>query len=77
MATRSADKKIQYDRFRQGKNYYWMDIIWDLLAETLKIDQKVHIQDLLESEKMTLCYPIILPVKTGLALFLDQAGDNQ
>lgn len=44
-------------------------------AETLKIDQKEYIQDLLEAEGMTLCHVTILFMKTGLFISMNQV-DN-
>ena len=41
------------------------------------IDQKGYIWDLLKSEGMTLSHLIVLPVKTGSTLFLDQISDYQ
>ena len=50
-------------------------IIQNFLVSTLKIDQKKYIQDLLESKKKTLCYPIVFLVKACSTFFLDQLDD--
>ena len=42
----------------------------------MKIDQKSYIQNLLESERMSLYYSTIFPMKVGSSLTLDQAGDH-
>ena len=61
----------------EAKKIIGWEITRDLKADTLKIDQKRYIQDLLESEEMTSCHRSILLVKAGSTLFLDQAGDYQ
>ena len=53
------------------------EITQDLTANTLKIDQKGYIQDLLKAKEMTFCHPTVLLVKAGSTFFLDQAGDHQ
>lgn len=76
MAERSAMKEFNMKDYVKTKTIIRYTIIWDLLAETLKIDQKVYIQDLLESKRMTLCHLTVLPVKASLALFVDQTDDH-
>ena len=61
----------------EAKKIIGWDITRDLKADTLKIDQKRYIQDLLESKGMTSYHSTVLPVKAGSTLFLDQAGDHQ
>ena len=53
------------------------EITWDLAVDSLRIDQKGYIRDLLEFEGITSCHSTVLSVKVGSILFLDQAGDYQ
>lgn len=41
----------------------------------MKIDQKKYIQDLLESESISLCYPTVFLIKTSSSLILNQVED--
>ena len=70
-------RKYSMKDLGEVKTIIGWEIIRDLAAGTLKIDQKRYIQDLLESEGMTLCHLTILPVKTGSTFLLDQIGDHQ
>lgn len=70
-------KEFSMKDLGEAKTIIGWETTQDLSAGTLKIDQKAYIQDLLESEGMTSCHPIVLLIKAGSALFLDQAGDHQ
>lgn len=61
---------------REAKTIIGWEITCDLQARTLKIDQKGYIQDLLDSEGMSLCHLTVLPMKASSTLALDQAGDH-
>ena len=61
----------------KAKKIIGWEITPDLKAGTLKINQKRYIRDLLESKGITSCHPIVLPIKVGSTLFLDQVGDHQ
>lgn len=52
----------------EAKTIIGWEITRDLQAETLKIDQKKYIQDLLESEGMSSCHPIVFLIKVGSLL---------
>lgn len=69
-------KEFQIKDLGKAKMIIGCEIIRDLEARTLKIDQKEYIWDLLEAEEMTLCYPTILPIKAGLFIFMNQAGND-
>lgn len=64
-------KEFSMKDLGEAKIIIGWEITQDFTARTLKIDQKGYIQDLLESERMTLCHPTILPVKAGSSFFLD------
>lgn len=51
---------------------------WKIIQreDTHKINQKRYIKDLLESEKMTLCYSTVFPMKAGCILFRDQVCNH-
>lgn len=51
------------------------EITRDIQVETLKIEQKGYIQDLLKAEEMSLCHPTVFLIKAGSTFTLDQVGD--
>ena len=61
---------------KKTKTIIGWEITQDLQVETMKIDQKNYIQDLLESKKMSLCYLTVLSMKASLFFTLDQAGNH-
>lgn len=60
----------------KAKTIMGWEITRDFHAETLKINQKSYICNVLEAEEMSLCHPTVFPMKAGSTLFLDQAGDH-
>ena len=70
-------KEFNIKNLGEVKTIIGWEIIRDLIAGILKIDQKGYIQDLLKAKGITSCHPTILPVKAGSTLLLDQAGDHQ
>lgn len=59
----------------KAKTIIGWEITQDIQAGTLKINQKGYIQDLIESEEISLYYLIILPIKTDSTLTLNQVGN--
>lgn len=53
-----------------------MQIIKYLHLKILKIDQKVYIQNLLESKEMSSYHLIFLLIKVSFTIFIDQVDNN-
>ena len=70
-------KEFNIKDLGEVKTIIGWEITQDLATSTLKINLKKYIQNLLKSDGMTSCHPIVLLVKAGSTLFLDQAGDHQ
>lgn len=66
-------KEFDIKNLGKVKKIIRWEIIQDLIVSTLKIDQKMYIQNRLEFEKMTYCQLIIFLVEAGSTLFLNQA----
>ena len=60
----------------EAKTIIGWEITRDLQVGRMKIDQKGYIQDLLESEGISSCHPIVLPMKAVSSLTFDQAGNH-
>lgn len=58
------------------KTFIGWEITRDIWEKILKMDQKRYIRELLESESMSLCYPIALTMKTDLSLIFDKARNH-
>ena len=52
-------------------------VIWDQVRQTLQIDQKAYIQTILEEEGMTNCQLILISIKSGFFITLDEPGDEE
>lgn len=61
----------------EAKTNIGWEITWDILARTVKIDQKRYIRDIFESKEMTLCHLTVFLVKTYFILFIDQLSELQ
>lgn len=70
-------KEFNIKDLGKTKTIIGWEITQNLTESTLKIDQKRHIQDLLEIEAMIFCHPTVLPLKAGSILLLDQADNHQ
>lgn len=60
----------------EAKTIIGWEIIRELKAETLKIDRKCYIRNLLEVERMSLYYLTVFLMKVDLAFSLDQVRDH-
>ena len=76
MVERLTHLRIQHERLRRGQNHHRMGNYSRLPSKNNENRSEGYIQDLLESEKMSLCHLIVLPMKAGSSLTLDQAGDH-
>lgn len=52
-------------------------VTWDLKAKTLKIDQSAFIRDLFESENMSDCNFVSIPMKTGCFIKMSEHDDDE
>ena len=77
MVERSAYKGIQHERPRGSQDNHRMGDYSRLCSRYPKNwSKKIHTRPF-RIQKMTLCYPTILPVKASSTLLLNQASDQQ
>lgn len=68
-------KEFDLKNFDKAKTVIEWEIIRDLQAKSLKINQKGYIWDLLEAEKMNSYYPTIFSMKVESMFSFDQVVD--
>lgn len=70
-------KKFNIKDLGEVKTIIEWEIIQDLASNILNIDEKVYIQDLLQSKEKIFCNSTVFLVKARFTFFLDQVGNHQ